>query len=173
MPFDRESFPAGFTKRSVYILLTVGPRHSQVLKRSLLTKSRALRSIWLLRGRGKSCGISTTESGANPDSQTTVWEFAARYSQTEAGDDNMFVEISFHGMQGRTLFGDHERRRWFQTYGPARMDSFAFSRSLSRAELIADAGSLAVTCSADLLQAFGLDAGHELLLSMQAELLQR
>jgi hypothetical protein len=101
---------------------------------------------------------------------TEFWEFAARYSQTEAGDDQMHVEISFHRLKGRVLFGDHERRVWFQNYGPARMDPFSFARDLSRAELISDAQRLAVTCSADLFAAFGYEPGHELLANIQSEL---
>jgi hypothetical protein len=103
---------------------------------------------------------------------TEFWEFAARYSQTEAGDDRMFVEVSFHGMKGRELFGDHERRVWFHNYGPARMDSFVFAKELSRAELIADAPKLAVTCATELFAAFGYQPGHELLESIQSELLR-
>lgn len=103
---------------------------------------------------------------------TEFWEFAARYSQTEAGDDRMFVEVSFHGMKGRELFGDHEHRRWFQNYGPARMNSFVFPKEISRAELISDAAKLAVTCATDLFAAFGYEPGRELLESIQSELLR-
>jgi hypothetical protein len=103
---------------------------------------------------------------------TEFWEFAARYSQTEAGDDNMFVEISFHGMHGRKLLSDHDRRRWFQTYGPARMDLFKFSRFVSRGELLTDAAKLAVMCTAELFATFGLDAGQQVLENIQSELLQ-
>jgi hypothetical protein len=102
---------------------------------------------------------------------TEFWEFAARYSQTEAGDDRMFAEVSFQGMKGRELFGDHERRVWFQTYGPARMNSFTFAREVSRAELIADAAKLAVTCAEELFATFGYEPARELLESIQSELL--
>lgn len=103
---------------------------------------------------------------------TEFYEFAARYSQTEGGDDGMYVEISFHGLKGRVLFGDHERRVWFGHYGPARMDAFQHSRALTRSELISDAAKLAVACCAELFSAFGYDPGADLLDSIQAELLQ-
>jgi hypothetical protein len=103
---------------------------------------------------------------------TEFWEFAARYSQTEAGDDSMYVGIAFHGLKGRVLVGDHERRVWFHEYGPARMESFNYSREVSRAELITEAAKLAVSCSIELYSAFGYDPGRELLESIQAELLQ-
>lgn len=103
---------------------------------------------------------------------TEFYEFAARYSQTEAGDDAMFVGVSFHGMKGRVLFGDHERRRGFHHYGPARMDTFEFPRELSRSELISDAPKIAMACAAELFAAFGYEPGGELLESLQSELLQ-
>jgi hypothetical protein len=103
---------------------------------------------------------------------TEFYEFAARYSQTEAGDDGMYVAVSFHGLEGRRLFGDHERRVWFDNYGPARLDTFEHARQLSRSELISEAPRLAVTCSAEFFSVFGYEAGPELLDSIQAELLQ-
>ena len=109
---------------------------------------------------------------------STVWsvaefcEFAARYSQTEAGGDSTFIEISFHGLKGRVLFGDHERRVWFEQYGPAKMNDFVFSRTLSRAELISTAGKVAVACASELFEAFGWQASPDLLDSIQAELFQ-
>jgi len=103
---------------------------------------------------------------------TEFWEFAARYSQTEAGDDAMFVEVSFHGLKGRVLFGDDARRVWVRSYGPARMESFTFSRSVSRAELLTNASKIAVHCSEELFSAFGYESGHELINSIQSELLQ-
>jgi hypothetical protein len=102
---------------------------------------------------------------------TEFYEFAARYSQTEAGDDGMYVAISFQGMAGRELFGDHERRVWFNTYGPARMDSFQHESQLSRTELIADAPKLARKCATELFAAFGYEPGQELLEALQGELL--
>jgi hypothetical protein len=103
-------------------------------------------------------------------SATEFWEFAARYSQTEAGDDQMYIEVSFSKLRGRVLFGDHEQRAWFRNYGPARMDSFTFAREISRAELISDARRLAVTCAADLFAVFGYEPNLELLVSIQSEL---
>lgn len=105
-------------------------------------------------------------------SLTEFCEFAARLSQTEAGGDSMFVELSFHGLKGRVLFGDHERRAWFESYGPAKLNDFVFSRTLSRAELISTAAKIAVSCAAELFEAFGWQASTELLDSIQSELLQ-
>lgn len=103
---------------------------------------------------------------------TEFYEFAARYSQTEAGDESMYVAVSFHGLKGRSLFGDHSRRRWLHEYGPARMDTFEHAHEVSRPELISEAPKLAKTCSAELFSAFGYEPGSELLDSVQAELLQ-
>ena len=103
---------------------------------------------------------------------TEFWEFAARYSQTEAGDEAMSIDISFDGLENRVLFGDHERRRWFQQYGPARLNRFTYKRVLSRADLISNAAKLAQTCAAQLFELFGLVMGNELLESLQQELFQ-
>lgn len=99
------------------------------------------------------------------------WEFAARYSQSDAGDDHMYVSVEFHGLKGRNLFGDHPRRHWSFDFGPARMDDFVFSRSLMREDLIASAGALAVECATDLFGVFGYEASPDVLSSIQAELL--
>lgn len=103
---------------------------------------------------------------------TEFCEFAARFSQTEAGGDAMVLGISFHGLKDRVLFGDHERRVWFEDYGPARLNDFAFTRTLSRAELISTAARVAVSCSAELFELFGWNASSELLNSIQTELFQ-
>ena len=106
-------------------------------------------------------------------SVTEFCEFAARYSQTEAGGDEMIIDLSFHGLKGRHLHGDHERRVWFDAYGPARMDTFSFIRGLPRASLIAGASQLAVDCTGELFAAFGYSPGAGLLEEIQAELLRR
>lgn len=103
-------------------------------------------------------------------SLTEFLEFAARYAQTEAGADSMVVDISLHGLKGRTLFDDNSERAWYRDYGPAKMQTFRFRRELSRADLMSHARKLAIEASAELFSAFGWDAGSELLESIQAEL---
>lgn len=104
---------------------------------------------------------------------TEYFEFAARWSQTDAGDDGMLVRVSFRGLNGRELFGDHERRIWSRNYGPSRMESFVFQRELTRAELIADSAVIAIGCASDFLAVFGYEPGPELLREIQSELLNR
>ena len=103
---------------------------------------------------------------------TEFYEFAARYSQTEAGDDQMYIAVSFTGMKGRSLFGDHQQRRWFSDYGPAGLDTFAHACQVSRSELISEAPRLALVCAAELFSVFGYEPGEEMLSALQAELLQ-
>lgn len=106
-------------------------------------------------------------------SLTECFEFAARYSQTSAGGDPMFIDVSFHGLKGRVLFGDHERRVWFDSYGPALLNEFAFSRTLPRTELLSTAAELARTAATELFAAFGYEAHPGLLEEVQKELLSR
>lgn len=103
-------------------------------------------------------------------SVTEFWEFAARYSQTEAGAESMFVEVAFHGLKGRVLFGDSSERSWPRQYGPAKMESFTFTRTVSRTDLISNAAKLANVCAAELFAAFGWEASVDVLESIQAEL---
>lgn len=103
---------------------------------------------------------------------TEFLEFAARYSQTAAGGEEMIVELTLNGLEGRFLRGDHERRVWFDSYGPARLDRFSFARELPRTELVVTARQLAVTCTQELFGVFGYDAGTALLEEIQNELLR-
>jgi hypothetical protein len=103
---------------------------------------------------------------------TEFFEFAARFSQTEAGDEGMFVSVSFNRMKGRQLFGDHTRRRWYSNYGPALSDTFTFSREISRSELIADSANLAVQCTNELFLLFGYEPEVGILQAIQAELVE-
>lgn len=102
---------------------------------------------------------------------TERFEFAARYSQTPAGDDPMSVSISLHGLAGRSLLGDHHGRRWFGNYGPAKVTEFRFEQTLSRQELLSSAGKLAITAASKLFALCGYEANEGVLESIQGELL--
>ncbi len=102
-------------------------------------------------------------------SVTEYLEFAARYSQTEAGADDMFVRLDLSKLRGRHLHGDDERR-WFGEYGPANLRAFSFSRQLGRSQLITEARQLAISCAQELFAAFGFEAGPLLLEDLQQEL---
>jgi hypothetical protein len=104
-------------------------------------------------------------------SLTEFMEFAARYSQTEAGGDPMVVDISLHRLRGRVLVGDHDRRVWFDNYGPARLDTFSFSRTVARTELVSTAAQLARDAATELFTAFGYEPHPSLLDEVQKELL--
>lgn len=106
-------------------------------------------------------------------SLTEFLEFAARYSQTAAGADPMVIDVSLHGMKGRVLVGDHDRRVWFDAYGPARVDSFVFSRTIARTELISTAAQLACMAAEELFMLFGYEPHPGLLEEIQKELLER
>lgn len=100
-------------------------------------------------------------------------EFAARWSQTEGGGDQMAVNISFHGLEGRLLYGDHERRAWFHDYGPAKVNDFTFERVVARTELLANAKAQAAVAAQELFDLFGYEAEAGIIASIQDELLSK
>lgn len=103
-------------------------------------------------------------------SLTERFEFAARLSQTEMGAEGMAIRVSFTGLKGRTLRGDHPRRHWGGFYSPATLSEFVFERTLSRADLLATASELAVEASQELFGFFGYQAETRILRDIQAEL---
>lgn len=81
-----------------------------------------------------------------------VFEFAARLSLSDAGDDPMHVEITCHRLAGRRLLIDP----WHEVRGrQCEADAWRFARDLSRQHLAADARKIAFETSLDLFQRFG------------------
>jgi hypothetical protein len=111
-------------------------------------------------------------SGAILDPKDTVYyfteiiEFATRLSLTEAGDDQMHIEIETHGLQDRILqyFNDHGQ--FSQPYR-ASVSSFPYPLDLSRTDLIAEPKKLALDAALELFRRFGWDPSRELLRALQ------
>lgn len=108
---------------------------------------------------------------------STLWslseffEFAARYAQTPCGADYLHIELTLNGLEGRYLKGDHDRRHWFEDFGPARLKAFSFTRALSRTELISTSSQLALETATELYGLFGWHTGPDFLAPLQEELL--
>lgn len=101
---------------------------------------------------------------------TEFFEFAARFSQTDCGAESSHLTLSFHGLKERRLVGDHDRRVWFEAYGPARMQEFSFSRTMSRVDIVATAREVARAATQELFAVFGYTPHPGLLGSIQDEL---
>lgn len=125
-------------------------------------------------------GLSPTRSGWQPGTLlgvqdtlfrfTEIFEFAARLALTEAGDEQMCIEITLRGLQGRALRLDSPSRLPFVHEYRASIKEFPLTMELPRSTLIADTRELAVQHASELFRRFGWDPPPDLLRSLQAEL---
>jgi hypothetical protein len=97
---------------------------------------------------------------------TEIMEFAARLVRTQAGDDQMHLQIELQGLQGRVLqdLNDHGQFRWpYQ----ASIPSFSHALDLSRTNLIVDRKDLALNAAQELFRQFGWNPPREFLRALQ------
>ena len=102
-----------------------------------------------------------------------VFEFAARLSNTAAGDDPMHVDITFGGLEGRALAVSDFRRIGFVARTRAQIQEFPQKFVESSAELVAEPKSLAIHASQELFRRFGEELRTDLLRDWLDELIQR
>ena len=98
---------------------------------------------------------------------TMVFEFAAGLSQSEAGDETMFVRTDAFGLEGRILASPKRLWKDLQTHAA----SFSDERTVTREEWSTKARDLPIEIAANLLQRFGYGAVDHLR-SIQNHLLQ-
>jgi hypothetical protein len=104
---------------------------------------------------------------------TEIFEFASRLANTDAGEEQMHIDVTLHGLKGRTLFVDsYNRAPMFQPY-TASIESFSQPKELPRTSLIAEAKELALIFSAELFKRFGWNPTLDMLRGLQSELYQR
>ena len=84
-----------------------------------------------------------------------LFEFAARLSNTVAGDERMTIDVSVVGLANRRLAIADPMRMDFMGNPRARIAAFPQSFSVSRAELRSDTEKLAVGASQALFGMFG------------------
>lgn len=101
---------------------------------------------------------------------TEIFEFAARLSMTEAGDETMIIEGLVSGLQGRALVVDSPSRWPMMHEYEASIIQFPYKKELPRTRLVAEARELALEPAIGLFEMFGWDATKQTLLDMQAEL---
>ncbi|MGH7807080.1 MAG: hypothetical protein ACRENT_03215, partial [Thermodesulfobacteriota bacterium] len=61
---------------------------------------------------------------------TEIFEFASRLALTDAGDEQMHIEVTLSGLQGRKLFVDSERREPFFSDYKASIKELPYSVDL-------------------------------------------
>jgi hypothetical protein len=88
---------------------------------------------------------------------TEVFDFAARLSETEAGDEYMHIEIRLTGLQGRKLSVGPNRMPFVWPKVAQAQSHEIFSGARSRAELIANRRDWALQAAKSLFQQFDWD----------------
>jgi hypothetical protein len=84
-----------------------------------------------------------------------VFEFAARLSNTAAGDDRMNVAITVGGLKGRRLVVDDPMRVAFERASHvAEIDTLPLDCKCSRTDLLANPAELAVVAARELFARF-------------------
>jgi hypothetical protein len=101
---------------------------------------------------------------------TEIFEFAARLAMTEAGDEQMHIEIKLGNLQGRKLWINSEKRMGFRWDKKASIPEFPYSLDIPRTKLLSQPKDLALTPAIELFRRFNWEPDVENLRSMQAEL---
>lgn len=104
---------------------------------------------------------------------TEVFEFAARLSQTKAGDDSMVVAVTFVNMANRLLVTDSPNRLPLRGGYRCAVQSIDITRTVARAELIAGTRSLAGESSEEVFSYFGWKPAGQIVSDVQREIFDR
>jgi hypothetical protein len=101
---------------------------------------------------------------------TEVFELAARLALGPAGDEEMNVDVSLNGLNGRALVVGHPRRVPFSTPRPSTVESQQESLTLPRDQLVAEPREKALEMSREFFLRFGWKPSIEQLAEHQQEL---
>lgn len=101
---------------------------------------------------------------------TEIFEFAARLALTEAGDEQMHIEVIVGSLKGRRLWVDDRGRTPFFAEYRASLDEFPYRAQIPRSELAANPRDLALKAARELFWRFGWEAPIEILRELQAGL---
>ena len=101
---------------------------------------------------------------------TEVFEFAARMALTEAGHEQMHIEIKAGGLDGRSLWVDPARYIDFVAEQKAEIDEVPYEIDVPSPELMAESRQLALIAARELFKRFDWNASLNVLRDMQATL---
>ncbi|HXC52182.1 MAG TPA: hypothetical protein VN634_14950 [Candidatus Limnocylindrales bacterium] len=104
---------------------------------------------------------------------TEIFEFASAISLTAAGDEQMFVQVGCHGIEGRELWVDgHGRMPLF----PARrtdLRQYVKESSFDRSYLVAESRQIGLKWARELFRRFDWDPSLDLLEGVIPEIRRR
>ena len=100
-----------------------------------------------------------------------IFEFAARLSFTDAGDDVMRLGITIAGLDGRSLRVGSDRS--MPKGYIASMDELPYQIDLTRLQLVAESRELSLKPAIELFRRFGWDPSLEVLRDIQEKYLRR
>lgn len=98
------------------------------------------------------------------------FEFAARLSSTDMGDDGIELQLKLRGLDGRQLWISDPARADFLTPRVAHIEEWQRTSEIARPELIARSRELALDASVELFRRFGWEPSREVLKRIQSEL---
>lgn len=104
---------------------------------------------------------------------TEIFEYAARLSLSQAGDESMHISVTLKDLGGRILVADTPGRFPLRRAYKASISEFPLSMDLARPELVGDPRSHALRGATELFKRFGWEASPEVLKTWQAELGKR
>jgi hypothetical protein len=99
---------------------------------------------------------------------TVIFEFAARLSLTDAGDEQMHIEVAVNGINGRSLL-DLPGRWPFSQKKMASISELPYKVDLSRTQLIAEPRELALKPVLELFRRFGWEPSMDILRDIQTK----
>jgi hypothetical protein len=106
---------------------------------------------------------------------TETLELTARLAFTEAGDEQMHLEIALSGIEGRSLWIEpsHRWEALLHMTHKASVKELSYKADLAQIRLITEPRELALQAAVELFQGFGWDPSLDVLRDMQDELLRK
>lgn len=102
---------------------------------------------------------------------TEIFEFSARLALTEAGHEQMHIEIGIYNLKNRRIWlNPHLGRMPFSLEYRTSMDKFIDPLDLKRTELAANPRQYALKYALELFKRFGWNASQEVLSGIQSDL---
>ena len=101
---------------------------------------------------------------------TEIFEFASRLALSEAGDEQIHIEIELAGLRDRALWVDPAKRMPFPLEQVAAIEEFPYEINITLTRLIAESRELALKPALELFRRFGWDPNIEVLREMQSNL---
>jgi hypothetical protein len=102
-------------------------------------------------------------------------ELAARLAFTEAGDEQMRLEITLHGLEGQSLWVDpsHKWGALLLMTKKTTVRELSYKADLARIQLITHPRELALNAAVEIFQGFGWNPSLDMLRDIQDELLHK